>query len=434
MTTPDISNDMLKLNDIAINVLKDMSQGFTTQPTLANETMMQHLKKTTPKFYDNLKYAIQILSGYVDQPKKLNGLPIKLKARREYLDKLELVKKFYNSSVNIIRNITKSDSPLQNLLFVSEHDFQFKYIPPKQPHFRKQIDFLQELSFDSAELSESKLQLSLSQGSTRFDSPEQAFDALSAYIERTTVDSLICTRTHYPQKNPAEIGYIYQKFLLESAIFKLKISFKNTKGIQSYVLSDSTGIIHVLTNGVPPRKAIGTNRSLHPLLKTKYKLLIEYNQIVKKRLIYLIGLNNMVTTFPYRVISCCRLQPSCTEQSIIMKCDYSWNNLVQCSSCKMDLCADGCGKIHHGLTPCDVSVDEASELTIKSTTKQCPGCIAIGRTTNVFKYEGCNHMVCTICSCEFCYKCEYKFRANQYGKYDEDITLHYASVCAQFDI
>jgi hypothetical protein len=427
----DVSNELsqvplglLKLNDDAISLVKKL----VNQKDHENyyELISIHLKKDSIAFFDNLKNAIDILNVWIDKPNTFTLAPIKINARKKYIEMLENTKKYYNISINIIKNVTKNESLLHNLLFLKEYNFTLIFTNPTVPHIRKQIDFLQEYPFDSID---DKLQLGLSIGSARFDSPEQALQALCAYIERTTPDCIKHEKTNV-KKNIAEIGYIKQIITLDTVIFSLKISFKNSKGINSYIYSDSSKIIHVLTNGNPPKKSL--QKKLHILDINKYNLLLKFQEVIKKRLYYLIGLNNNVISFPYRVIDCVRLEPPCNNKNIISKIDV-WNNLFQCYSCKIDLCANGCGKLYHGIVPCDMSIDEATELEIKNNTKQCPGCIINDRITNVYKFEGCNHITCTICTSEFCYKCGYKFVLNQYDKYDEDVTNHYSSGCLQFE-
>lgn len=41
-----------------------------------------------------------------------------------------------------------------------------------------------------------------------------------------------------------------------------------------------------------------------------------------------------------------------------------------------------------------------SEAVVQGTTKGCPGC-----WTRIEKSDGCMHMTCAVCRCEFCWEC-----------------------------
>jgi hypothetical protein len=98
-----------------------------------------------------------------------------------------------------------------------------------------------------------------------------------------------------------------------------------------------------------------------------------------------------------------------------------------CADCNHDTCFI-CHKAHHPPRTCADQeafvlaharpVDQASFNLIRNTSVQCPGCKAW-----VHKYQDCNHMTCTVCKTEFCYRC-----GMAYGISGEDIGIH-AALC-----
>ena len=94
-----------------------------------------------------------------------------------------------------------------------------------------------------------------------------------------------------------------------------------------------------------------------------------------------------------------------------------------CADCNHDTCFN-CKKAHHPPRTCADQealalaharpIDQASFNLIRNTSVQCPGCKAW-----VHKYRDCNHMTCTICRTEFCYRCGMAF-----GILGQDIGTH----------
>jgi hypothetical protein len=124
----------------------------------------------------------------------------------------------------------------------------------------------------------------------------------------------------------------------------------------------------------------------------------------------------------YTVIKCPRTQPSlCGCNTVIMK-PQSKTIPFCCTSCNMDLCQWGCGRIHHG-GDCHEPPDAASAELIEQTTMFCPGC-----RLQFHKSEGCNHITCG-CKVEFCYLCGEEYEKDHFGHYQ--VTEHHADL--QYD-
>ena len=90
--------------------------------------------------------------------------------------------------------------------------------------------------------------------------------------------------------------------------------------------------------------------------------------------------------------------------------------IFRCTSCNFAYCVIHECEWHRGET-CEqydvrmalskrlaehVEEEQASERTIKETTKKCPG---EGCGASIEKNEGCDHMTCKACSWEFCWLC-----------------------------
>ncbi|CAD8169882.1 unnamed protein product [Paramecium octaurelia] len=73
-----------------------------------------------------------------------------------------------------------------------------------------------------------------------------------------------------------------------------------------------------------------------------------------------------------------------------------------CKTCKLQFCANGCDKVHQGMT--------CEQYKHKTRTKQekglveCPKC-----KVQIFKDGGCNHITCR-CKHEFCYVCSKPYK------------------------
>lgn len=107
--------------------------------------------------------------------------------------------------------------------------------------------------------------------------------------------------------------------------------------------------------------------------------------------------------------------PDCTSGQIHTG-SPSKNPIFRCTSCKFAYCVNHEREWHKGET-CKqydarmalskrsaklIEEEQASERTIKETTKKCPG---EGCGASIEKNEGCDHMTCKACSWEFCWLC-----------------------------
>ncbi|CZT24950.1 uncharacterized protein RCC_10679 [Ramularia collo-cygni] len=101
------------------------------------------------------------------------------------------------------------------------------------------------------------------------------------------------------------------------------------------------------------------------------------------------------------------IMPGCGSGQI------SSGNIFTCTKCKVKSCVACAVEWHEGET-CDQyqhrtklrsDEEDASELTVARISKQCPGC-----KTKITRICGCDHMTCTQCREEFCWRCLADYR------------------------
>ncbi|KHJ98065.1 IBR domain protein [Oesophagostomum dentatum] len=75
---------------------------------------------------------------------------------------------------------------------------------------------------------------------------------------------------------------------------------------------------------------------------------------------------------------------------------------IHCIVCKMDWCFGHSPFLFRlcKSADCVCGVDDPTEVTIKATTKKCPGCGA-----NTERNEGCAHIHCIVCKMDWCFVC-----------------------------
>ncbi|QIW99562.1 hypothetical protein AMS68_005080 [Peltaster fructicola] len=91
-------------------------------------------------------------------------------------------------------------------------------------------------------------------------------------------------------------------------------------------------------------------------------------------------------------------------------------NIFTCKLCAMRYCTECKVPMHEGMT-CEEHAarkaqleleNDASIITVKATTKQCPKCHA-----RIEKNHGCDHMRCTKCKHEFCWECFANYKGSR---------------------
>jgi hypothetical protein len=271
-------------------------------------------------------------------------------------------------------------------------------------------------------------------GRVNLSSSHEALSLARSYLEQTTWDDLTCLRVQQKLTGNNRFGRM-NIHLREGIIYFLSLRFPlpGVDGKKYFVSSDDGGLRHILCNGNPPHKHNKLDETV-PNFKTIYPYYAEFLVLVKQRINQIIRDSYDNPNCPFVHIGCCRIEPICGHEVLVMKPERSGTKLSTCHACRMDLCAGGCGRIYHGETQCDVSFDEASEALIGATSKPCPHC-----HINITKSEGCNHMRCTRCRTEFCFVCATAFPLDANGH--PQITEHFSgnafsvtgSRCNQFD-
>ncbi|KNC77582.1 hypothetical protein SARC_09957 [Sphaeroforma arctica JP610] len=95
------------------------------------------------------------------------------------------------------------------------------------------------------------------------------------------------------------------------------------------------------------------------------------------------------------------IQPECGSGQIQ---ENSSGPQMVCHECGFELCFTHDVPWHQDLTceqyDANRSPSRATKKYLRRNTKQCPGC-----TFHIEKIDGCNHMICSECQCNFCWSC-----------------------------
>lgn len=85
---------------------------------------------------------------------------------------------------------------------------------------------------------------------------------------------------------------------------------------------------------------------------------------------------------------------------------YSQHRHVTCSSCLQESCMR-CGGAFHRIPLCR-RVEWKLRKWMKQQCKTCPNCLVL-----IEKNGGCNHMTCTLCQHQFCWRCRRPWRSHR---------------------
>lgn len=397
------TEEELELNTQALSVLR----GFANP--LSPDDIHTHFKHhTTAKKVECTKRLAAAMSV------KVNDLEIQrgTTPKRMFKD----TKKNYNKELNSLLGIILPTSPLRNLLFVNE---QLKYVSKRDPRVREHVDFVDAFGGIVGEarfLLHTKGPQAIGGGRTEFDTPEACLSAMRACIEgcvdwQTLVEASFFAGSRQP---------LYGCFRLiptDSTVYALRIQFV---GSEYWVRSDDSRLRHILCAGNPPRVGAqslykGLMSETDPTFISLYPHYAEFLRLVKAQIKQIVRNSHTNEWCPITIIPCCRIEPACSGETYTRKVVRGGSKRVACGLCRMDLCADGCGRIYHGDTPCTASLDEASAAFIQETSKPCPRC-----GVHIHKSDGCNHMTCR-CRCEFCWLCGVEMPRDDYGRYRTDM-------------
>jgi hypothetical protein len=378
-----------------------------------------HFCIKSDKNYSNIKKLIEHFATRLTQ---LESLPEvgkhKLKKKEPY-DKL---KKKFNSTLNMIRQQLTKESVLNNILFIND---DFYFVSRRECHFAKRVNLvgIRDKEFISGsnsiieESTESNplLILRLSNGRCGFETPNEMLAFLMSCIEKTTLNDLVVTTAKYYSTKFDSGGiraYINGDV---KTTFSLLLKFGDGN-----ICSSSPRIKHFLFGSNWEIERINFDPDkCSPFVKST--LYHQYNIAVHKRINQLIDMKNNEPDFPYITIRCCRQDPICNKVHITKKPREP--KLFECS-CNMQLCGFGCGQTYHGLSPCNLTPDEATTQLLNSH-KICPGC-----HSRVHKVAGCNHITCR-CGTQFCYICVEEYEKDSHNQYM--VTEHHRDRCPQYD-
>lgn len=400
----DANENELALNEQACQLIIKINE----EDVRTNLEYMEHFKIKSSKM-DKIYCLIFNFVTKLNILLREKTLPVK--RRDKSRDKK--IKKTYNTCLNLLFAVVSEDSILQNLLPVDENlNFMRKRIPVQ----RARIDFVN--SAFGEKVGKAKFILhtcgpnDIGGGRTEFDSGEDCLSAMRACIE----NSMNWEDIIYYQFNEL-ISYGCFEFNTSDTygnfLFALKIKFPGT---EYWIPSYSSKLKHILCSGNPPKSSKYSYDD--PKFQSLYPLYAEFLGLVRKQIIIVIQNSHSNPDCGLVVIQCCRTSPECNGKNYVHKVRSGYINRITCCECYLDLCINGCGRVYHGNTPCDISLDEASEEIIRNTTKRCPNDRC---GVNIHKVEGCNHMTCSRCSTEFCYTCGLEIPKDIHGNYRTDL-------------
>lgn len=396
-------------------------KGFTNP--ISSEDIHTHFQHpTTAKKLTLIQLYVTKLRLSLDN---LEGL--KEAKPRDIKNKSNTDKKNYNKALNNLLGIVLESSPLHNLLFVNE---QLKCVSRREPHVRERVDFVDAFGGivgNAPYLLHTKGPQAIGGGRTEFDTPEACLSAMRACLERCVdwrthimeVGSTAPKRAYQHNSTRVEIYGRTQLVKTDRTLYALKIPFV---GSEYWVRSDDPRLRHILCAGNPPKVDAKTmQKGLMNWTDKTFRILyphyVEFLTLVEAQIKQIVRNSHSNDWCPITIIPCCRIQPVCSGETYTKKPQRGDSKLVVCGVCRMDLCAGGCGRVYHGNTPCDVSLDEASAAFIQESSKPCPQC-----GVNTQKISGCNHMTCR-CRCEFCWICGEEMPRDERGRYS--ISLHF---------
>jgi hypothetical protein len=396
------NGDELRRNYEAIDYIIEQSPKDLTNKAI----LCLFNRPVNEKGINECSSIINRISTALEQLLKLLKIP--LKKRIESSIKL---KREYNICVHLLIGRVPKDSILNNLLSLND---QLQFLSKKDPSQRERHSMYDDkLTYKGLILHADGPKL-IVRGLLEFDKPEDCLSAVRALIENSLIWKEIEEIDEYSQHYEHGFGEIKINIGNKITYLRLKIHFLGT---EYYIWSNSSRLRHILCNGKPPRIVKGKpimNPS-SPNFNILYPIYAEFLRLVEVQILTIINNSFNNPDCPYTTISCCRITPICNKKTVCLKNAEDVSKLVVCGECNMDLCSGGCGRIYHGNTPCEISLDEASEALIQLTTKRCPNNIC---GLNVEKDGGCNHMTCQHCRTEFCWTCGLEMPKNASGRYD----------------
>lgn len=104
----------------------------------------------------------------------------------------------------------------------------------------------------------------------------------------------------------------------------------------------------------------------------------------------------------------------CNGYIICKACDYpckinNENKSYFCRYCNISYCNE-CDNHFHGKISCEFITKDFQlyKQYVNENAKKCPKCNVV-----IEKNDGCNHMICTQCDCNFCWECQIEFSQSE---------------------
>ena len=358
--------------------------------------------------------AINIIIRYSNHTNKKDIIP------HDYRKKF---KAEYNGKLDKFLTLFNDDSIFRNLLYINK---DLKLISHTGPKNRSRIDWnykipLRKIGEDE---DDARYILRFSQNGDpdgvrcNFDSADECLNAVTAYLKDCTWSDIM------PDSNIESIKH-----------YTVNIKFPGGPGLKPKIInSHSTRLRHILCEGHTPH--LLHNGRLPFKLVERFPFYNRFFEELDKKVILIIKQSENNPLCPIRIIDCCRTVPIiCNKTNVALKNSrrFQNKNSLSCGSCRLELCAKGCGKVYHGEFSCDMSIDEASQIFINQTSLSCPGCKG-----HVDKNGGCNHMIC-LCGTQFCFVCGLEYHKNALGNYmvmehhtDNNFGLQQGGTCRQY--
>lgn len=426
----------------AVKTFQSIADSIRKNGKINPEDFVHFKPRTTPKSYSFLQAIILEFSSAIVRFED-NSL-IKKKIPEE---KKQQIRRIYNQAFNKLKGQLESNTILNNLLLI-DSNLRFMRVVVRQ---RERIDCLfgvpisPILSHETITKTETKTETEDPDpeensrlilrvkgdigGRVVFESAEHALSAMRSFIQNTSCDdiNIIAPEYYNSVNNKKSIGTcgILRLRLRGFYSIQLKIRFPPYNKDSKYIYSNDNGLTHILCGGKPLNTRNNSMDSIDPSFRHVYPIYSEYLDLLYQRIKQLINLKYQDGNFPFMILSCCK--SSCGYNSIVAKPDFMNTKMSYCEKCDLDLCAGGCGRVFHGETDCTLSLDEASELVIKQTSMNCPGC-----RTACHKIDGCNHMTCT-CGIHFCYQCGQQLELGRVTEHYRDTEFGVpGSLCDQF--
>jgi len=414
MATPD---EITAHEHAELTFLSLMSQ----DPTVTSVELQSHFKRVTTMKQLSMRNAkINRLRNVL----VLLSEQIRLQPKR----RIKKFKKTYNTALNNFVGILTEDSLFQCLLPINDH---LKHLSKRIPTVRARPDFASGFGETIGETLEPDGFILHVHGSTRGKAggrtavnPKSCLSAMRASIEQ-------CVTWSDLEELPIQAPYGRQTPSNEMGVVKLQLNQVQNRacslvlnirivGTDFVERSDSSRLRHILCGGNPPKKGRGSGRGggsiddSHPDFPRLYPDYAEFLRLVKQQVFQIIRNSHANPACRYTFVSCCRAVPVCHGSTLGIKHSTGMSKRITCGECRMDLCLAGCGRVYHGESSCEQSLDEASQALINGSTKPCPnpGCRA-----PIDKNEGCNHMTCSQCRTEFCWICGLELPRDARGHY-----------------